>query len=354
MQLSGIDYGPRFGPLDPTRGWREIRRQNNRILDCNRLYVSLCDRIKGYIYVYRRPWRSAVSYLAEADYSELMSRGRVCQEWFLSRRIVHYTPSEVYFECRTLRPASICNYAVGLIRRKLIENEEDDNNGESSIPFRVGFKSRFFAVSADKQQAYNMVNTVNTTTTNPQQYLAGLWLAGMHYGLRRHAPRTAPARHRHGRRETLRLWRTVMVMGIGLTTPSGSLRKETPETRAPLQSHQTINNNIAGRWLVSRTTSLGTASGWGVFERADLPHESPATDGENTLTLTLALAIAARKNCGGVPASFAYDVLGVLFVEPVADEEAACRFRRVGVGSLFEKETLHVFNMAEVMAIELV
>ncbi|KAK3368845.1 hypothetical protein B0T24DRAFT_707003 [Lasiosphaeria ovina] len=345
-------------------------------------------KLKGYIYVHRHPWRSDVSYLAEADCNELMSRG-----W-------------VYFECRTRPPASICNDVVGLICRKLIENEEDDNNGESSVPFRVGFKSRFFSVSADKRQAWydpitiysrmklsypakdhlaavpriaaefsnvaivskkekevknpsasNMVNTVNTATTNPLQYLAGLWLADMHHGLLWHATDTAAARPCSCGAPS---WSWALVGGDGGVNRFGQHSLAVKENCGIISAKGSILK-VKGSSCPSSspvasepTDEPGTAGGWGVFERADLLHESPATDRENTLTLTLALAIATRKNYGGVPALFAYDVLDVLFVEPVAGFGAAGRFRRVGVGSVFEKATLHVFNMAKVMEIKLV
>ncbi|KAK3716371.1 hypothetical protein LTR37_006521 [Vermiconidia calcicola] len=89
---------------------------------------------KGHFYVYRRPIKEDLMFISNVDQSELLTRGWVFQEWFLSRRIVHVTPNETYLECQSQRPLTMSNYAVKKI---------PDWAYNQRIPFRLGFKKDF-------------------------------------------------------------------------------------------------------------------------------------------------------------------------------------------------------------------
>jgi hypothetical protein len=53
----------------------------------------------GWFYIYRRKHEIHKQYEHEIKNSELLRRGWIVQEWILSRRILWYTPSGLYWEC---------------------------------------------------------------------------------------------------------------------------------------------------------------------------------------------------------------------------------------------------------------
>lgn len=86
-----------------------IPRPFNRLA---RLPYREAGKQKGYFYIFKQKKRTKTQYLTEVDQSELLSRGWVFQEWFLSARIIHLTPSNTFLECRTQAPCTIGNQDV--------------------------------------------------------------------------------------------------------------------------------------------------------------------------------------------------------------------------------------------------
>ena len=70
----------------------------------------------GFFYVYKDDTHVDEKFLSGVWDSDLLKRGWVFQEWILSRRIVYFTPSQIFFECQTKPPKSECQEPVGLRR----------------------------------------------------------------------------------------------------------------------------------------------------------------------------------------------------------------------------------------------
>ncbi|KAK5991269.1 hypothetical protein PT974_09549 [Cladobotryum mycophilum] len=99
---------------------------------------------RGNLYVYKQKWKTNDRYLSEVGRSELLSRGWVFQEWFLSGRIVHFAPSDTYLECRSQRPLSVRNQKIEVfsIESKSAARKSDLDSTKYST-LRLGFKSEF-------------------------------------------------------------------------------------------------------------------------------------------------------------------------------------------------------------------
>ena len=69
---------------------------------------------KGFFYVHRRQGLYGVSsdYAKDVLQGDLLRRGWVLQEWLLSRRILHYTADQVFFECQSQDPINDFNETV--------------------------------------------------------------------------------------------------------------------------------------------------------------------------------------------------------------------------------------------------
>lgn len=127
--------------------------------------------------------------------SELRSRGWVFQEWLLSRRIVYYTPHELFFECqagvpRNGRQQRICSerdYGVDLRMRfrapgfdqwyRLVELYSKTilaRPGKDHVVALAGIAHEFREVMKANAQTTHGLRT---------EYLSGLWLEDLSYGL---------------------------------------------------------------------------------------------------------------------------------------------------------------------------
>src|SRR5690606_2401043 len=62
---------------------------------------------RGHFYVYRRHKRLVDDYLASVRESALLRRGWILQEWLLSKRILWYTLSGLFLECRSEMPMTL-------------------------------------------------------------------------------------------------------------------------------------------------------------------------------------------------------------------------------------------------------
>lgn len=69
---------------------------------------------QGFFYIHRRRISTVQEYHDSVQKCELLSRGWVLQEWLLSRRVVHFTSGQLFFECMTEPPMSECMETVVL------------------------------------------------------------------------------------------------------------------------------------------------------------------------------------------------------------------------------------------------
>ncbi|KAL6906575.1 heterokaryon incompatibility protein domain-containing protein, partial [Trichoderma evansii] len=119
-----------------------IPRPFNRLV---RLPHREAGKQRGCFYVFKQKQRTKAQYLTEVDQSELLSRGWVFQEWFLSARIVHLTPSNTFLECRTQIPRTIGNQSIEAPDKT--SNMPDVVNRQKPQAYKFVFKSRFLVSS---------------------------------------------------------------------------------------------------------------------------------------------------------------------------------------------------------------
>ena len=150
---------------------------------------------EGYFYLYRPTHRSSQSYLKDVRESELLSRGWIFQEWFLSRRIIYYTPRELFFECQAETPRSERQ------QRMTVTHKHD-------LALRTQFRSSGFDHWYRLVELYSKTNltrpekdhiialsgiaqefreVIRANTKAPKlvslKYVSGLWLEDLHHGL---------------------------------------------------------------------------------------------------------------------------------------------------------------------------
>ena len=104
------------------------------------------------------------------------------------------------------------------------------------------------------------------------------------------------------------------------------------------------------RVLISLVLLPAVAAGWGNFDRPDLLRSNRGKESEEYMTLALCIALREQEKEGsrdGPKGIMRHNVADVLFLEPI--EEAEGRFRRVGVGSIFDPDTLQCFEKSEDM-----
>ena len=202
-----------------------LRTQGGRPFDkLVRLPYREAGTQKGYFYVYRRAIRQDIAFITEVDQSELLRRGWVCQEWFLSRRIIHIAPLDTYLECQSQEPLSMSSYKVKLIPDWVFNRH---------ISFRLGFKTYFAVGTQPIQMWYKLASlysqmlltesrdhlnaiaglasefALSLSSTSPKQtgsspqsnhlgcshqaqYSSGLWLPDIHHGLLWHGMLEGP------------------------------------------------------------------------------------------------------------------------------------------------------------------
>ena len=387
---------------------------------------------KGYIYVYKRAIREDLDFMTEVDQSELLGRGWVCQEWFLSRRIIHLAPTGTYLECQTRAPLSMSNHTVSMIPDWIFNRH---------VPVRLGFKTTF-AVGAQPIELWYKLATMysqmllsdsrdhlnaiaglaselslllssstqsqaglgQSTSSHQAQYVSGLWLPDIHHGLlwqsmlaspricrcgapswswlsiagtvnwfpRRGQPakkmceilsvireeHTDPDLYLITQAEGLQLkgkLQPVLVHGYmpndiceDVTYISGHRPSTLPEPDA-------IHQHLSHRVLISPVVFPEVAAGWGNFDRPDLLRRSNGgKESEGYLTLALCVTLQKQKeheSGDGPKGIMKHNVADVLFLEPI--EEAEGRFRRVGVGSIFDPHVLRCFENGEEIEISL-
>lgn len=382
---------------------------------------------KGYFYVYRRAIREDIDFMTEVDQSELLRRGWVCQEWFLSRRIIHVAPTNTYLECRSQEPLSMSNYKVKMIPDWVFNRH---------VALRLGFKTDF-AVGAqpievwyklaslysqmlltDSKDHLNAIaglasefalllssTSRKQTGSSPQpdhhgpshqeQYSSGLWLPDIHHGLlwqgMLEGPREchceAPSwswlsfagpiswfprheseekiceilsvtREEHDNPDFYLITQPAALQLKGKLQPvlvQGYMPDDVYEDVTFISGHrpstmveaEAVHQHISHRLLISPLSSPEMAAGWGIFDRPDLLRIIEDGDSEGCMTLALCVALHHSKHGsgGGPKGLMRHNVADVLFLEPV--EEGEGRFRRAGVGSIFDPDVLECFGNSE-------
>lgn len=173
---------------------------------------------RGHFYVHRRELSVTQEYVERVRKSELISRGWVLQERLLSRRILHFTESQLFFECAELNPRSECSETVFIDPRTRCMSELSHtpsadvsslwHNGEtafmetttwdtnishsdhwytiveqySGLALSIPKQDRLAAVAGIAEE-FQQILGKGSTAHRRILYLAGLWLEDIHYGL---------------------------------------------------------------------------------------------------------------------------------------------------------------------------
>ncbi|KAK0631032.1 heterokaryon incompatibility protein-domain-containing protein [Bombardia bombarda] len=159
---------------------------------------------RGFFYVYPAKHINP-EYNSEVLQGLLLRRGWVFQEWLLSRRLISFTPSGVYFDCQTELPTS----ALG---DRLMVSKEDDQyergftlkpfihfgiggrvedtwleiaESYSGLELTFPTKDRLLALSGIATEYIEAVRKAqdNEALPAPNPNLSGLWFQDIHRGL---------------------------------------------------------------------------------------------------------------------------------------------------------------------------
>lgn len=170
---------------------------------------------KGSVFLYRRDTKAL--FLTDVGRSELLSRGWVFQERLLSKRIIYFTNKVSFLECCSQAPRSFCNDMITEVPRPW--EAKSSSNASRILPaysLKVNFKwlhdplalwykivtafsktiltqqsDHLAAISgaafeygqAIERQQRNKSDKGGKSTRPTQEYLSGLWLRDIHYGL---------------------------------------------------------------------------------------------------------------------------------------------------------------------------
>jgi hypothetical protein len=161
----------------------------------------------GFFYVYRRKVRLVDDYWALVRSSTLFRRGWIFQEWLLSKRLLWYTPTGLFFECRTGSPRTACQERIEFeaakpdVRSYLQLKASFDYTNVSILQFWYQAlevysacfltkpdQDRLLAVAGLAEEVRQiLVNFKQEVATEAEiqneMYLSGLWLNDIHHGL---------------------------------------------------------------------------------------------------------------------------------------------------------------------------
>ena len=413
---------------------------------------------KGHFYIYRPNERSLPLYHNSVCKSKLRSRGWAFQEWFLSRRIIYYTPHEIFFECQSQLPKSERQQTIyirpeqdiavkmdfQLMPSSGFDSWYDIIESYSGTELTMPSKDRIIAISGIAKEFREMIKR-NTREQEHifLQYVSGLWLQDVHHGLLwqtkvQHvdwcecgapswswASRLAEVkwlkRSAHSQMEcevtaliatgitytidTLKKWSPSLAGSSDslATTPSKErifdvtntivsvllkgriqpvlIKNDFTLDENGLKAKKEINYGLvetlaresevelpedydlwkdsndcqrAGDWkLVCSPSTPEVVGGWALFESPGIQDQLESYDG----AIVLALHVSTRKGVapgGRLGSAFSFkmnhDVYNVLFLEPTGGRQ----YRRLGVGRVFERNTMKGFSEAEYQEIELV
>jgi hypothetical protein len=161
---------------------------------------------KGFFYVHKRQGRVNLEVESTVRESSLMRKGWVFQEWVLSRGIIHYTPTQRFFECQTDYPSNehqetIEPTVASTARKRKMALKTSLHYttagvydlwcslvqvySELDLTF---WTDRIAAIAGVAQESQDMMRSklsVDTqdSTKGKLEYIAGLWLQEIHHGL---------------------------------------------------------------------------------------------------------------------------------------------------------------------------
>jgi hypothetical protein len=161
----------------------------------------------GFFYVYRRKVRLVDEYLASVRNCHLFRRGWILQEWLLSKRLLWYTPTGLFFECHTDNPRTDCQERIAFenakpdVRSSLQLKASFNSTNASILDFwyhALEVYSACYLTKPDQDRILAVAGLgkeVGQILINPKQelaieaeiqnemYLSGLWLYDIHHGL---------------------------------------------------------------------------------------------------------------------------------------------------------------------------
>ena len=442
LTIAATDTSEQGGLLTP-RPDRAIRSLVRLI------YRDRKNAPRGHFYIYKPSRRSHAMYLSRVREGELLSRGWVFQEWFLSRRIIYYTPCEIFFECQTDLPRSErqhtidTEYAGDLLAKQRFQFRPSSGydswydiiHSYSGTTLTIPSKDRVIAISGVAKEFQQMIWSNNEAQSkNFPYYIAGLWLPDIHHGLLWQtdalnaalcscgapswswASRLANVRwlKRSARAEVgfevtalisssarsytmhelerltassnvfptksnapvaiqsfknifgvTNIVASIMLRGRiqaalinNASTDIDLLQTLARETDVTLpEDHRLWTKHIDGRRALSwkPVTSPSTphvVGGWALFDGPDMQSQLDKYEGISLLALHVSTRKQVAPGGSGIlyKLNLRHDVYDVLFLEPMG----GCRYRRLGVGRLFERNIMRAFQETEMQDIELV
>ncbi|KAI9686728.1 MAG: hypothetical protein M1822_002787 [Bathelium mastoideum] len=389
---------------------------------------------KGSFYVYKRKESVDDLFLSEVRKSELFKRGWVFQEWILSRRIVYFTPSQIFWECQTEHPRNEGQDRVDLpdIPLSLAESFTlktglafSSSSVESmwyqilqyysGLSFTMIHKDRIAAlvgVATEVRETF-ILKDIRSQCQNPLEYVSGLWLRDIHYGLIWQQKGLAeeycrvdgvpswswasldaevewPIRHHNivnslelrgqtsadGRFDVDNVFASLHLKGhVQILLANGPFQTKadvrlaawTTGVEVPdvLEWIRTLQAGNINKEVWEKALGLNFESrpwnaicslrkpdiivGWGSFEPANY-----AEDSTGCRSRVNALHVSTEK---GLPGGIAFgstrpshEVCNVLFIEKASQTQ----YRPVGVGKIFESEIMQEFAKAKLQEIELI
>ena len=161
-------------------------------------YKDKSQAHEGWYYIYRPQERSLPLFVADIRNSELLHRGWIFQEWFLSRRTIFCTPTQLFFECQTDLPTNERQQRMMMspkddlairIREKMQKSTEfgtwyDIVKLYSKTHLTRPATDRLIAISGIATEFRENIKADSKPMTQSYlQYVSGLWLEDLHYGL---------------------------------------------------------------------------------------------------------------------------------------------------------------------------
>jgi len=170
-------------------------------------YRNIHGQQRGYFYVHKRETLPDEQYRSLVHESSLMRRGWVFQEWVLSRRIIHLTQDQLFFECATGIAMNECQEILTLnigfnrsernLALKTLLHSDTPFIGDlwcsiietySRLDLTKPESDRILAIAgiAKEYRETLILKTDehhNLISRHLPEYTSGLWLRDIHHGL---------------------------------------------------------------------------------------------------------------------------------------------------------------------------
>ncbi len=222
-------------------------------------YRDKSEAVKGSFYLHERELSLAYLYSKTMHRSNLMGRGWVFQEWILSRRVLAYADSGLFFFCQSINPSDVSYEEVDLsleltlntrLKRApqmppadLLQLWYDLVASYSGRSLTHPDKDRILAISG---VAKLYKDALKQSRQQPQrlEYVSGLWFGDIHRGLLwqlvpRDSTDNVTQQHRAGRGPVLWLLSNGTSEAVGgrklarssyrLPSPTGYCRRRQPQ-----------------------------------------------------------------------------------------------------------------------------